>query len=88
MPDDRLSALAAGLAQTVCGYLRRDEAPEQGTLRVGHILSDGLSQSWTSAEIEPRIVVRSGAVEVRISQGWTPRSERPSPRVLASRQGG
>ncbi|BCM87704.1 ThiF family adenylyltransferase [Methylobacterium indicum] len=83
MPDDRLSALAAGLAQTVCGYLRRDEAPEQGTLHVGHILSDGLSQSWTSAEIEPRIVVRSGAVEVRIS----PRVDSEIRAAIAARPG-
>lgn len=67
MPDDRLSALAAGLGQTVCGRLRQDEAPSHGSLHVGHVLPDGLSQSWTSTEIEPRIVVRSAAVEVRIS---------------------
>ena len=30
-------------------------------------MPDGLSQSWTKAEIEPRIVVRSDAIEVRIS---------------------
>ena len=83
MPDDRLSALAAGLSQTVCSYLGRDEAPAQGTLHVGYILSDGLSQSWTSAEIEPRIVVRSGAVEVRIS----PRVDSEIRAAIAARPG-
>ncbi|GEP07161.1 ThiF family adenylyltransferase [Methylobacterium oxalidis] len=67
MPDDRLGALAAGLSQTVCGRLRREGEQTAGSLHVGHVLPDGLSQSWASVEIEPRIVVRSGTVEVRIS---------------------
>lgn len=83
MPDDRLSALAAGLAQTVCSTLGRDEAPTHGNLHVGHILPDGLSQSWTSAEIEPRILVRSGAVEVRIS----PRVDSQIRAAIAARPG-
>ena len=67
MPDDRLGALAAGLSQTVCNRLRCEGEQEIGSLHVGHIMPDGLSQSWTKAEIEPRIVLRSDAIEVRIS---------------------
>lgn len=67
MPDDRLGALAAGLSQTVCGHLLDQGQRATGSLYLGQVLPDGLSQVWTSVEIEPRIVVTSGDVEVRIS---------------------
>ncbi|UDQ91705.1 ThiF family adenylyltransferase [Xanthobacter autotrophicus] len=67
MPDDRLGALAAGLCQTVCGRLLDQGQRAAGSLHLGHVLADGLSQRWTSVDIEPRIVVTSGDLEVRIS---------------------
>lgn len=67
MPDDRLSALAAGLSQTVCGRLQQDGDLAEAELHIGQVLPDGLSQSWTSIKIEPYVVVSSGSVEVRVS---------------------
>lgn len=83
MPDDRLGALAAGLSQRVCERLRRDGEQTAGSLHVGHVLPDGLSQSWTSIEIEPRIVLKNDAVEARIS----PRVDAEIRLAIAARPG-
>lgn len=83
MPDDRLGALAAGLSQTVCVRLQGKNEQAAGSLHMGHVLSDGLSQSWTTAEVEPRIVVRNDGTEVRIS----PRVDADIRAAIAARPG-
>lgn len=67
MPDDRLDALTAGLSQTVCSHLVSNDVSGQASLHIGHVGTDGLSQSWASTVIKPCIVVKEGDVQVRIS---------------------
>lgn len=83
MPDDRLGALAAGLSQTVCAHLKEKGEKATGSLQMGHILADGLSQSWTTVEVEPRMIVRNKGIEVRIS----PRVDAAIRAAIAARPG-
>lgn len=68
MPDNQLSAFAAGLSETVYRRLRRGEpASPSGQINLGQLLPDGLSQSWHSVDIDPWVVVEVGGRQVRMS---------------------
>lgn len=82
MPDDRLGALAAGISQAVGGYLQTD-GEQAARIHLGHVLSDGLSQSWTFQEVPPRIVISDADIEVRIS----PRVDAEIRATIAAHQG-
>ena len=66
MPDGRLSALAAGLAEaTAMRHFPRVGA--DGEIRLGKLGADGLSQEWIREEVKPWTVVPVATMEVRIS---------------------
>ncbi|MDE0925057.1 ThiF family adenylyltransferase [Aurantimonas coralicida] len=67
MPDDRLGAFAAGLGHTVIRRLTAEAEPSTGSIHLGRVLDNGLSQSWTSVDVEPWTVVEGDAASVRIS---------------------
>lgn len=67
MPDDRLATFAAGLSRTVLRRLASEAEPATGSIHLGRVLEDGLSQSWTSVDVEPWTVVTGDAASVRIS---------------------
>jgi len=69
MPDDRLSALTAGLSQTLI-QRQFPQKSANGEIRLGLLGSDGVSQTWTHADIPPWTVVRESTEEscgVRLS---------------------
>lgn len=67
LADSRLAAFAAGLAETVAARLRKQVEGSSGTIHLGKLGVDGLSQTWHTAAVEPRIVVDVGGPQVRIS---------------------
>lgn len=67
MPDDRLGTFAAALSRTVLRRLTAEPESSKGSIHLGCILDDGLSQSWTSVDVEPWTLVEGDAVSVRIS---------------------
>ena len=65
--DSKLSLFAAAFAERLY-RLEKDSAPtDGGVLLLGKLGSDGLSQNWTERRIDPRIVLQSDGVGVRIS---------------------
>lgn len=83
MPDDRLATFAAGLGRTVLQRLTAETEPAAGTIHLGRVLDDGLSQSWTQVDSAPWTVVGGDAVSVRIS----PRVDAEIRATIAARPG-
>ncbi len=67
MPDDRLSALTAGLSRVIARRL--GATPSNGQIAIGNLHADGLSQSWTRCDIRPWTIISDGetGVGIRIS---------------------
>ena len=71
MPDDRLSALTAGLGAVVAAWRSADrvQSPD-GEIRIGYLGEDGLSQTWTRTAVDPWVILsreESGGTAVRLS---------------------
>ncbi|MDI9847642.1 thiamine biosynthesis protein ThiF [Rhodoblastus sp. 17X3] len=67
MPDDRLSALTAGLSCVVAQRL--GATPSNGEIAIGNLHADGLSQSWMRCDIRPWTIISDDetGIGVRIS---------------------
>jgi Prokaryotic E2 family A len=69
MPDDRLSALTAGLSAAVA-QRHFPSCAQDGEIRLGFLGDDGLSQTWTREVVPPWVIVddeKSGSLGVRLS---------------------
>jgi Prokaryotic E2 family A len=69
LSDGRLSSFAAPMSEYI-RQLQRDDLPGSGAVLIGNLAADGLNQTWTRAEIRPRILVGDGSGSiVRVSPG-------------------
>jgi hypothetical protein len=62
MPDSRLSALTAGLSETLI-QRKFPLATPTGKVYLAKFAADGLSQSWIAEDVPPWIVVRKACEE-------------------------
>jgi len=85
LADGRLSAFAAGLAETVATELKKPASivDPVGKIFLGKMHSDGLSQTWHTSDVPPRIIVDTGGPQVRIS----PRVDTAIRQAIAARPG-
>lgn len=65
--DSKLSLFAAAFAERLYRLQNEGAPADGGLLLLGTLGSDGLSQSWTQKKIDPRIVLHSDEIGVRIS---------------------
>jgi hypothetical protein len=65
--DSKLSLFAAAFGERLYRLQNEGAPADGGLLLLGRLGSDGLSQSWTEKKIDPRIVLHSDGIGVRIS---------------------
>jgi len=65
MPDDRLSALTAGLSQTIGNRLDAQDAGAE--ICLGQLREDGLSQLWSRHAVPPWTIFENDDFSIRIS---------------------
>jgi hypothetical protein len=89
--DARLSTLAAPLATLTSNVLSGKFESDSGQFYIGHLQTDGISQTWVSRKVEPYTVVKgptSDAIETRLSRRVTTEIDAEIARKPGSETGG